>query len=175
MNSSVPPPNNRLWEYTFPSFLLGISLIKLPQTTLKILFSRPFDLLFFNRWSDEWFHQIWQLVSLKEQPEEKRLTASGAKGTVIELGPGFGPSLEFYDKSRVSHIYLVEPNYSLHDRLRESIEKHGWQAKTTIVACGIEDDAGLSRAGVPKAGVDTVVSIQVCGFLEREYGKSIKG
>lgn len=172
LNLTTIAPSSRLQEYLAPAFLLALSLTKLPPTLWSVLRHRPRDLLFFSRWTDELFQRVWAMFTESETCNEKIILARGCRGVVIELGPGFGSSLEHFDRAKVKHVYMVEPNVALHDRLRENIRKFGWgpegdsedsedSGRCTIVSCGIEDDEGLRRAGVPHEDVDTILSIQV--------------
>ncbi|KAF8540011.1 S-adenosyl-L-methionine-dependent methyltransferase [Trichophaea hybrida] len=138
-----------------------MGLSQLPSTLWNILHTRPKDLFFYSRWADDYFRHVWALFTESERLEEKRRLAAGCQGIVIEVGPGFGPSIEHFNKENVKHVYAVEPNLALHEGLRENIAKFGWEGRCTIVSCGIEDDEGLKKAGVPQEGVDSVISIQV--------------
>jgi hypothetical protein len=171
---TVLPPTNRLYEYLFPLFIILSSLTALPATLWNVLKTRPRDIFFPSRWLDEWFARIWSNFTAMPFIEEKRRIAAEASGVVIELGPGFGDSLEHYDKATVGHVYLIEPNLDMHEGLRKNVEKFGWEGKATIVGCGIEDTEGLKKAGVPEEGVDTVVAIQVC-FFDRLEIRTLMG
>ena len=176
LNLTTIAPSSRLQEYLVPAFLLALSLTKLPPTLWSVLRHRPRDLLFFSRWTGEFFQRVWAMFNESKPCNEKAILARGCRGVVVELGPGFGNTLEHFDKAKVKHVYLVEPNVAFHDRLRENIRKFGWgpgedpedsegdggvSGRCTIVSCGIGDDEGLRRAGVPQEDVDTILSIQV--------------
>jgi len=158
---TVVPPSSRLQEYIAPLIFLGMGLTQLPSTLWNILRTRPKDLFFYSRWADDYFGRVWVLFTEIERLEEKRRLTAGCQGIVIEVGPGFGPSIKHFDKEKVKHVYAVEPNLTLHEGLHKNITKFGWEGRCTIVSCGIEDDEGLRKAGVPLEGVDTVISIQV--------------
>ena len=163
---TIMPPSSRTSQYLLPGIWLTISFLVLPKVLLNVLRTRPMDIFFYSRWADDFFRQVWLLDSAEAPKlEEKRRVAAGCEGVVIEVGPAFGSSLEDYDKNKVSHIFLVEPNLTMHDILRENIEKTGWEGRSTIVACGIEEDDLLLKAGVPEEGVDCVMCVYV-GFLD---------
>ncbi|KAA8904799.1 S-adenosyl-L-methionine-dependent methyltransferase [Sphaerosporella brunnea] len=159
---TVLPPTNRFSEYTAPFILLLSCLTSLPGTLWDILTTRPRDIFFPSRWLDALFARVWgsSTFTAFSNLEEKRRLVSEASGVVIELGPGYGLSLEDYDKEAVRHVYLVEPNLDMHEGLKKNIEKFGWADKATVVGCGIEDEKGLEASGVPQQ-VDMIVAIQV--------------
>lgn len=88
---------------------------------------------------------------------------SSAYGTVLDLGPGVGNQLDYFDASKVNHVYGVEPNTAFTDffmkRLRET--KLGQDAKYTLVPCGIENHEMLHSFGAGEGSVDCIVSMQV--------------
>lgn len=71
--------------------------------------------------------------------------------------PGNNPYLHYMDKMKISHIYGVEPNVSLHETLLTRVKELGWEDKYTLLSCGIQDEKGM--ADIPL--VDSVLSIQV--------------
>lgn len=86
---------------------------------------------------------------------------ASAHGTVLELGPGTGGQFPRYDKSRVKHIYGVEPNKSMIPFLYDTAKQTGLTNVYTAVAAGIEDLETLRKCGLDEGSVDCVLSIQV--------------
>lgn len=86
--------------------------------------------------------------------DRKQALLGGLRGTVLELGPGTGNSLRYYDPS-VAWIGL-EPNPAMRSRLRLEAERLG---RVIDLRDGVAE-----RTGVPDASVDAVVSsLVLCG------------
>ncbi|KAL7267526.1 hypothetical protein RUND412_009883 [Rhizina undulata] len=159
-------PPGMLYSWVIPLILIAYAISCIPGVLYDVAIKqrRPFDILFPSKWSDDLFGKVWSSMTSEGalmNLDEKRAVAEGCKGVVIDVGPGLGPILQYLDKSKVTHIYGVEPNVSFHDGLKKNIEKFGWEGKYTIVPCGIEETKGLKKYGVPEEGVDTVFCIQV--------------
>ena len=84
-----------------------------------------------------------------------------AFGTVLEVGPGSGSQLSRLDPSKITKAFGVEPTLDLHDQLRASIKKAGLTDVYTIVPGGIDDTQQLSKYGIEKESIDTLLLIQV--------------
>ena len=84
-----------------------------------------------------------------------------AYGTVLEVGPGSGNQLSRLDASKITKVFGVEPTLDLHDQLRASIKKAGLTDVYTIVPGGIDDTQQLSKYGIEKESIDTLLVIQV--------------
>ena len=96
----------------------------------------------------------------KDSGHLKRATIeSYARGRVFELGAGTGLSVQYYNKTTVDELFLVEPFAKLHAELRENIAKMGeaFAKKTRIVPFGVEERSKLSEVGVKAGTFDTVV------------------
>mmetsp|Transcript_15803 Transcript_15803/g.42672 ORF Transcript_15803/g.42672 Transcript_15803/m.42672 type:complete len:218 (-) Transcript_15803:14-667(-) len=80
-----------------------------------------------------WFNLIWSYQSSGTHktltPLKKKLFQEQEEpisGCVVELGPGFGENMELYvDPSKISNLYLLEPNTHMHTRLTEAAMKTG--------------------------------------------------
>ncbi|KAJ0120299.1 hypothetical protein N8I77_002443 [Diaporthe amygdali] len=88
---------------------------------------------------------------------------ASAHGVVLDLGPGTGNQLNYFDRTRVAHVYGVEPNTLFAPRFAERLRDTalGQDGKYTLINCGIEDGEALARHGVVEGSVDCVVSMQV--------------
>lgn len=80
-----------------------------------------------------------------------------ARGVVLDIGPGSGEWLEFFDKSKVTKIYGVEPNRDHHPALKKRIEEAELEGIYEIVPVGVED---LGEKWIGKGEVDAIVTIQ---------------
>lgn len=73
-----------------------------------------------------------------------------ARGRVLEVGIGSGLNLEFYDPSRVSRIFGVDPSAEMQAKAR---------ARVARISIPVEMVAlELDRIGAPTASFDTVVT-----------------
>lgn len=80
-----------------------------------------------------------------------------ARGVVLDIGPGSGEWISFFDKTKVTKIYGVEPNRDHHHLLRKRIKQAGLSDVYVIVPVGVED---LGQEWVGEGSVDTVVTVQ---------------
>lgn len=92
---------------------------------------------------------------------------SSASGTILEIGAGSGSQLPRYDKTKIQHIYGVEPNLDLHDALRAKVKECGLSDVYTLVPCAVEDVEELCRYGIEGASIDTVLSVKVLCSVPR--------
>jgi len=82
-------------------------------------------------------------------------------GTVLELGHASGNQLPRFDKSKVTHIFGIEPNASFEDAIAAKITATGLEGKYTAITCGIEDVDILAKHGLKEGTLDCVLSVQV--------------
>ncbi|PWY87893.1 S-adenosyl-L-methionine-dependent methyltransferase, partial [Aspergillus sclerotioniger CBS 115572] len=87
--------------------------------------------------------------------------ASAVKGTVLELGPGTGNQLSYFNPSTVTHIYGVESNLEFADVLQARIGETNLGDIYTTVFCDILDANALERHGIVEESMDCVTSFQV--------------
>jgi ubiquinone/menaquinone biosynthesis C-methylase UbiE len=116
------------------------------------------------------FYIIWRFMSASTneslRPAKKELfnIAGPLTGTIVEIGPGFGETLQFYaDPARTDKLHLIEPNKLMHPRLRQATLATGLPAdRVTLHAA---DAAALP---LPTASVDAVVcSLVLCSVLDQ--------
>lgn len=84
-----------------------------------------------------------------------------ASGIVVEIGPGSGNQVSRYDASKVTKIYGIEPNVTLHDKLRVRIKESKLDDIYIIVPYGIENVVELEKYGISRESVDTLLTCQV--------------
>lgn len=83
-----------------------------------------------------------------------------AYGRVIDVGPGSGLVCRYFDKSKLTKVYGVEPNRRFHPVLRRTIKDLGLEDVYEILDCGAED---LGRF-MEKESIDCIVTVKVlCG------------
>lgn len=95
---------------------------------------------------------------------------------MLDLGPGNGSQLEYFNPEGVMAIYGAEPSAALHGPLREAVKAKGLGEKYHIISCGAEKaslvpalkDIGLLDDG--QSGVfDTIVCSKVlCSVPNQE-------
>ena len=86
---------------------------------------------------------------------------SQAYGTVLEVGPGSGSQVVRLDAAKITKAFGVEPTLDLHDQLRASIKKAGLTDVYTIVPAEIDNMQQLSKYGIDKESIDTLLVVQV--------------
>ena len=90
-----------------------------------------------------------------------------AKGRVLDIGTGTGHWLEFYDRTKLTRLYAVEPNGNHHAALWQKARKAGLQDVFEVLSAPVE--ALQSQAGIGRGSIDTVVTVQVlCSIPEPE-------
>ncbi|KAK1751412.1 methyltransferase [Echria macrotheca] len=101
-------------------------------------------------------------------------------GVVLEIGPGMGNQLYFFDKSKISRIVGVECSAKFLPELRGQIQEHKLEDVYEVVIAGIEDSDVLEKHGIKPGSVDTILSTGVlCSLpnpeaLMREMYKLLK-
>jgi SAM-dependent methyltransferase len=81
---------------------------------------------------------------------KRRLFAS-LPPTVVEIGPGTGANLRYYQLG--SRLVAIEPNRHMHAPLRKAAQRYGIELELR--------DEGADAIGLPDASVDAVVSTLV--------------
>jgi len=82
-------------------------------------------------------------------------------GAVLELGPATGNQLPRFQKSAVTQIYGVEPNFCFMDVLSAKVLETGLQDIYAPINCGIEQVEDLQSHGIREKSMDCILSIQV--------------
>ncbi|KAF8428156.1 S-adenosyl-L-methionine-dependent methyltransferase [Tirmania nivea] len=152
----------RLQCYLFPLTLLAVGFACAIVTILEIaLFERrPKDILSVSKWQDRAFSRTWALVGppavMAAAPEIKTIV-SQAYGTVIDVGPGGGLTLKYFDRSKVTKIYGVEPNVGRHPALREEVERCKLGDIYTVVPYGVEQ---FPNDEISAGSIDSIICIR---------------
>ncbi|KAG8625554.1 hypothetical protein KVT40_005955 [Elsinoe batatas] len=127
--------------------------------------AHPRDLLDIKKVRDATFAQFWARVGPMFEEGDKDTAVphlvSQATGVVVELGPGTGAQLPYFDKTKVTKIYGLEPNAGLHVQLRDRVKTCGLAELYQLVPHGIEDIDKLEKVGDLTGTVDTIISVQV--------------
>lgn len=92
-----------------------------------------------------------------------------AYGRVLEIGASTGNQVSRLDKTKIDHVFGVEPNNVMVDVLNAKIAELEMGDIYTPVTCGIEDFEQLKALGIVEGSVDTILSIQVlCSIPDAE-------
>lgn len=95
-------------------------------------------------------------------PFKRTLIGTHARGRVLEIGAGTGMTLKYYDASKVTTVYAVEPVKELHPLLYRSIaELPKLDGKVRVVDTITEDVEAFERHGIRQGSIDTVCLVQV--------------
>lgn len=71
-----------------------------------------------------------------------------------------GNQIDRFDKSKIDHIYGVEPNSAFLSTLLAEVEKTGLQEKYTLILGLVEDKDLLEKYGLKENSVDSIVCLQ---------------
>jgi SAM-dependent methyltransferase len=85
---------------------------------------------------------------------------ASAYGVILEVGPGIGNQLDRFDKSKVEHVYGVEPNAAFVSPLLAEVERASLQGKYTLILGLVEDEDLLAKNGLKEGSVDSIVCLQ---------------
>jgi len=92
---------------------------------------------------------------------QKRQVVTHASGNILEVGPGAGHTIAYYDASKVTKIVGIEPFAALHPLIRAAVERAKLTDKYDLVCASIEDSQVLAEHGVLPGTMDTIVCVQV--------------
>lgn len=95
--------------------------------------------------------------------------AASVYGVVLEIGPGVGNQLGYFDKSKITQVYGVEPNPTVVPYLLAEVERTALQGKYTLVLASVEDEELLANHGLVENSVDSIVCLQtLCAIKDPE-------
>ncbi|KAF8472778.1 S-adenosyl-L-methionine-dependent methyltransferase [Kalaharituber pfeilii] len=156
----------RLQAAMFPLVLLLIAVACTLVTFLEIALKdrRPFEIFSKSKWRHRAFEKFWILfgpMTHKVIGTEVKQVLAQANGVVLEVGPGSGLTVKYFDKTNITHIYGIEPNTHLHAALREEVKRCGLEDIYTIVGCGVEDLSTLHSYKIYPGTIDTVACVHV--------------
>jgi len=157
---------SRFLNALFPVFLVTLVIAKGLLPALRQQLSSP---SLFNWISPR---QWWSLIFAAGFPsilegadkawsKEKRQLISHASGNILEIGPGAGHTIAYYNPEKVTKIVGIEPFAALHPHTRAAIERAKLTDKYDLVAASIEDTHILAEHGVLPGTMDTIVCVQV--------------
>lgn len=163
----------RIKNYILPLFLTVLSFGALLKTAWVMIRQKPTKLLSYSTWNDVQMNTIWSrmggnvdklYVGLKQD------LIQHASGVCVEYGPGWGHNLKYLDKSKVTKLFLVEPNENMIPKLKEEVDAAGLTAITTIINAPAQDIDALYAAGLNDGQVDSIIFIMVlCSVPNSDY------
>ena len=89
------------------------------------------------------------LCSLGPVMKQRAKVVPGAEGRVLEIGIGSGLNLPYYNKSRVDHLFGLDPSKEMWSRVKDNLPEHGISVEFLR---GYAEDIPLDDASV-----DTIV------------------
>jgi len=97
----------------------------------------------------------------KEWATQKRQVISHASGNILEVGPGAGHTIAYYNPEKVTKIVGIEPYSPLHPLIQAAVQRAKLQDKYDLACSSIEDTSVLAEHGVLPGTMDTIVCVQV--------------
>src|SRR5437764_6165548 len=137
-------------------FILGLF------PTLSQMLRHPCWITSASRWRDSFLHAAQpSLMAMADKmfSDEKCKLVSQAKGRIMEVGPGTGETVKYYDKSKVDIVYGVEPDLVSIASLNAQLVKHGLLEKYKVLPFGVKDTNMMDGTGVVSGSIDTVVCV----------------
>ncbi|KIK59713.1 hypothetical protein GYMLUDRAFT_59850 [Collybiopsis luxurians FD-317 M1] len=130
--------------------------------TLKDIYQKPSLIFHVSR---TFMSHVWSAFAAPTdengRPVKKALLLYAA-GTVLDLGAGFGHTIQYLDRSKVARYVALEPNTQMHPGLRQAAEKQGYhesEGSLIILSCGAEDTLQILEALGGPHPVDTITSV----------------
>jgi len=125
------------------------------------------DLGSWDRLKRTWFSHFWGWFGPGYKPlfaGNVRPVLEKASGVVLDIGPGNGVWMDELaaivekDPGKISKIYGIEPNVHFHPQLRNKAKRYGLEDIYEPIDARAED---LEKKGIPKASVDTIITVHV--------------
>jgi len=183
LSNGVTEESPELWEriqgYYRPSILIVLGAY---YFFLTVLSSPLLMLTDFQTFRHKAFARLWAVygeeMSNDMPPGTVDLLAS-CSGMVLDVGPGSGTQLKYFDPSKITEMYGIEPAVDMHAELKRNAEKAGLGGKYKIINAGAEPQSlipALAKKNLLKtseksgAGIfDTIACVRVlCGVPNQE-------
>jgi len=133
--------------------------------TLISIWHSPLLLFHPHKLSQTFMAHVWLIFGNGAdeggRPIKERLITPHATGVVLDIGAGYGLTIKYVDRNKVTKYVAVEPNLQMHDQLRATAATFGFtEADETllILSCGAEDTSMILSA-LNNTQVDTLISV----------------
>ncbi|KAJ3742139.1 S-adenosyl-L-methionine-dependent methyltransferase [Lentinula detonsa] len=131
--------------------------------TLKDVYHNPALILHVSR---TFMTHVWTAFSAPAdengRPVKRALLQPNATGTVLDLGAGFGHTIQYLNCSKVTKYVALEPNAQMHSHIRRTAECAGFResdGSLVILSCGAEDTMQILEVLGGPHPVDTIISV----------------
>ncbi|KAJ7595524.1 hypothetical protein C8J56DRAFT_922531 [Mycena floridula] len=132
--------------------------------TLKTVWRRPSLLLKPHEISNIFMANAWAVFGKGSDDGNNAVKSDlikpNAHGIVLDIGAGFGLTVNYLDREKITKYVALEPNTNMHQGLRQLANSAGYlesDGSLVILSCGAEDTSTIIEAlGAP---VDTIISV----------------
>ncbi|GJJ14256.1 hypothetical protein Clacol_008520 [Clathrus columnatus] len=145
---------------------LRFAIIASAKPTIKAIRDSPSLLFHLQELSKIIFYNVWIVYGREadenRQPMKESLITANSKGTVLDLGAGFGATVRYLSKDKVTRYVAIEPNVMMHKHIKDTAEKAGFSevdGSLVVLSCGAEDYKVIGSALGGLGTVDTIVSV----------------
>jgi len=156
---------SRVIKALYPGLVLSVITLRGIFPALRNQFASPsLGLLSPRKWWSAVFAGGFPSIlddADKTWSAQKQQVVSHASGNVLEIGPGAGHTIAYYDSDKVTKIVGIEPFAPLHPHIRAAVEHAKLSDKYDLVCASIEDSEILAQHGVLPGTMDTIVCVQV--------------
>src|SRR5581483_3447862 len=95
---------------------------------------------------------------------------ASAHGVVLEIGPAVGNQLDCFNKSKIEHIWGIEPDLTFVSPLLAKVKGTGLQGKYTLLVGHVENVELLAEYGIKEGTIDSIVCLQtLCSVNNPHY------
>ncbi|KAF9807771.1 hypothetical protein IEO21_08047 [Rhodonia placenta] len=148
--------------------------------TLRAILRAPSVLLHPRTVSQIFMNHVWSAfgdgIDGNSRPVKENLIPANARGVVLDIGAGYGHTVNYLKPEAVTKYVALEPNELMHDEIRKRATAAGFTESAgtlLILPYGAEDIASIvSALGAPHS-VDTLISIlSLCSIPSPEEALS---
>ncbi|KAK2464974.1 hypothetical protein APHAL10511_003050 [Amanita phalloides] len=150
------------WLSPLAELRLAVAFALAP--TIRAILSNPRLLFHPSLLSTLFFTHVWAAfadgVDSNSRDTKRLLITPHASGHVLDIGAGYGHTLQYLDHPKIVRYIALEPNSLMHPRIRSAANAAGYSednGSLLILSCGAEDtDHILSATG---SQLDTLISV----------------
>ncbi|KAG9024448.1 hypothetical protein FRB95_011517 [Tulasnella sp. JGI-2019a] len=134
--------------------------------TVLYIIGHPFILLHPVSLSQIFFAYVWVLFGPGSDEggydTKTKLLTPHASGIVVDLGAGYGVTVFYLQRDRVTKYVAVEPNKRMHSEIRRNAAQAGYaeeKGELIILSCGAQDFETINGVLGGPNNVDTIISV----------------